>query len=390
MIDENRISKNLKELSFPRLSGTEGEKKAFNIVKKKIEDLGIFPDTQEFSFSIFFSRLYPKLTLSLLSWLLFILFLNLSSVINLVNLIIVLIFILISFILTRNPEKIKLGVKYHSQNLFLKLSSDKTTESSDYNILLFSHLDSKGQTFSIKNRIRIYYAWAYTFPLSLLIILVYFLLLPNAYLIIIILGFLMLCLNISATILLWLNRTKNISRGAIDNASGVTCLLELIKYFSDYKHMPKNFDLWFVFTGAEESGTMGVRNFYEYIKDFDREKTFIANFDSFANQVNIWDHGFLNNKNYKAFNYILENNDKLILEKKTRKFYIGLYSDGLFLYNKNFQGLGTGDRTVHSYVHSIHDNVDKIDIKILKTLCEFYIILLKDVDNNIKNDRSAD
>ncbi|MFW9817992.1 MAG: M28 family metallopeptidase [Candidatus Thorarchaeota archaeon] len=383
MIDENRILENLKELSFPRLSGTEGEKKAFNVVKKEIEDLGFFPNTQEFSFSIFFSRLYPKLTLTLLSWLLFILFLNINSVFNIVNLIIVVIFILIFITLTRNPEKIKLGPEYHSQNLFLKLSSKNKTESSDYNILLFSHLDSKGQTFSIKNRIRIYYAWAYTFPLSLLIIVIYFFLLPNAYLILRILGFLTLGLNITAVILLWMNRTKNISNGAIDNASGVTCVLELLSHFSDQKHLPKNFDLWFVFTGAEESGTMGVRNFYEYIKDFDRDKTFISNFDSFANRIYLWDHGLLNNKYRNTTDFILENKD-LIIKEKTRRFYIGVYSDGLFLYNKKFQGLGGGDISTNSYVHSIDDTVDKINIQILKKLCEFYAILLKDFDNNIK------
>ncbi|MFX0021712.1 MAG: M28 family metallopeptidase [Candidatus Hermodarchaeota archaeon] len=389
MIDENRIIENLKDLSFPRLSGTEGEKKVYNIVKKKIESIGVFPNTQEFSFSIFFSRIYPKLTLALISWLLFILFLNVNSIFNLVNLIIVFICILTFITITRNPEKIKLGSKYHSQNLFLKLSSKNATESSDYNILLFSHLDSKGQTFSIKNRIRIYYAWAYTFPLSLLIIVIYFFLLPNAYLILRILGFLIIGLNMTAAILLWMNRTNNISRGAIDNASGVTCLLELISYFSDHKHMPKNFDLWFVFTGAEESGTMGVRNFYKYIKNFDRDKTFTSNFDSFAHRIYLWDHGLLNNKYSNTTNFILENKNIISIEK-TKRFYIGVYSDGLFLYNKHFQGLGSGDISTNSYIHSIDDTLDKINIQILKKLCEFYTILLKDFDNNINKIKSAD
>jgi hypothetical protein len=389
LIDENRILENLKELSFPRLSGTEFEKKAFNVVKKKIENQGISPSFQEFSFSIFFSRIYPKLALTLLSYLLLVLFLNLHAILNLINLILVFVVMLILFILMRNPEKIKIGRVYHSQNLYLKLSQKIKDENSDYNILLFSHLDSKGQTFSIKIRIEIYYVWAITFPLGLIITILNYFLLPNTYLLLHILGILVLCLNYMSILGLWLNRTNNISKGAIDNASGMVCLLELLHYFSLEKNMLKNYNLWFVFTGAEESGTMGVRNFYQYIKDFNREKTFIANFDSFANQANIWDHGLLNNKNYKAFNYISENNDILILEKKTRKFYIGLYSDGLFLYNKDFQGLGAGDRTVHSYVHSIHDDVDKIDIEILKKLCRFYTILLKDVDNNIKNIKSA-
>ncbi len=390
MIDENRILENLKELSFPRLSGTEFEKKAFNHVKKKIENHGFSPSFQEFSFSSFFSRLYPKVALTLLSWLLLVLILNLHTIFSLVNLILIFILILVLIIITRNPETIKIGRKYHSQNLFIKLSSNKKAEDSDFNILLFSHLDSKGQTFSIKIRIEIYYFWVITFPLGLIIIILNFFLLPNTYLLLQILGILVLSINYIATFFLWLNRTNNKSNGAIDNASGMSCLLELLNYFSEQKNMPKNYNLWFVFTGAEESGTMGVRNFYKYIKDFDRDKTFISNFDSFANQINIWDHGLLNNKCYNAFNYILENEDVMNLEKKTRRFYIGIYSDGLFLYNKNFQGLGTGDRSVHSYVHSICDDVDKINIKILKKLCEFYIILLNDVDNNIRNVKSAD
>ena len=38
MIYEKRLSENLKEFAFPRLSGTEFEQKSFNIAKKKIED----------------------------------------------------------------------------------------------------------------------------------------------------------------------------------------------------------------------------------------------------------------------------------------------------------------------------------------------------------------
>jgi hypothetical protein len=389
MINQNRILENLKELSFPRLSGTEFEKKAFNLVKTKIKNQGLSPSFQEFSFSIFFSRIYPKLALTLLSWLLLVIFLNLNIIFSTVNLVLIISLILILITITRNPEKIRLGHEYHSQNLYIKLPTKNKNETSEYNILLFSHLDSKGQSFSIKIRINIYYVWVITFPLGLIITIMNYILLPNTYLLLHILGILVLGLHYIALLGLWLNRTNNISKGAIDNASGMVCLLELLYNFSLEKNMLGNYNLWFVFTGAEESGTMGVRNFYNYIKNFDREKTFISNFDSIANKINLWDHGLLNNKNYKAFNYILENENIMSLEKKTRRFYIGLYSDGLFLYNKNFQGLGVGDRSVNSYVHSIHDDIDKINIKILEKLCEFYTILLKEVDNNLKKIKSA-
>ena len=48
MIDENHILKNLKEFSFPRLSGTYLERNSFNLAKKKIESLNLIPIIQEF------------------------------------------------------------------------------------------------------------------------------------------------------------------------------------------------------------------------------------------------------------------------------------------------------------------------------------------------------
>jgi hypothetical protein len=380
MIDENRISKNLKKFSFPRLSGTEFEKKSFNIAKKKIEELNLNPTVQEFLFSTFYSRIYPKISLALFNWLLFIVFLNFHVIFNIVNIMVFSILILIMVLFTRKPEKIKFGRKYHSQNVFVKLPSQHNNKSSKNNVFLFSHLDSKGQLFSIKIRIRLYFIWIISYPLSLIMnILISFYML-HIFIILYILSILILAVNCIATIMIWLNTTNNKSRGAIDNASGLACVIELLNYFSNPENRLHNYDLWFVFTGAEESGTMGVRNFYRCIENYDREKSFIINFDSIAKQVNLWDHGLLNNKYFKSFNYILENKDIMILEK-TYRFYIGTYSDGLFLLNKKFQGLGNGDRSTYSYVHSENDNVDKIDINILKKLCQFYTILLKELDH---------
>ncbi|MFW9999376.1 MAG: M28 family peptidase [Candidatus Hermodarchaeota archaeon] len=385
MIDEVRLLNNLKDFSFPRLSGTDFEKKSFNIAKKKIEELNLSPMHQDFSFSIFYSRIYPKVALTLLSWLLLVVFLNLKLIFNIVNLSIIFILILILMLYTRNPEKIKVGREYHSQNLFLKLASQTENESSDYNIFLLSHLDSKGQAFSIKIRIQLYYVWIITFPLGLLFSILNSFFLIEDYLLLKIITILSLCFNLTAIIILWMNKTNNISKGAIDNASGISCVLELLYYYSNVKERQKNCNLWFVFTGAEESGTMGIRNFYRNIKNFDRDKTFIINFDSIAKKVNLWDHGLLNNKYFKSFNYIIENKDIMSLEKKTYRFYIGTYSDGLFLLNKKFKGIGNGDRSTYNYVHSKNDDLDKIDVIVLKKLCQFYTILLNEVDMNLKN-----
>ncbi|MCK4380616.1 MAG: M28 family peptidase [Candidatus Lokiarchaeota archaeon] len=383
MIDETRILKNLKEFSFPRLSGTKFEKISFNIAKQKVEDLNLTPKIQEFSFSTFYSRIYPKISLSLLSWLLVVIFLNIQPIFTIVNLFLIFILILILIILTRNPEKLKIGRQYHSQNLFVKISSQPKNKISDNNIFLFSHLDSKGQVFSIKIRIQLYYIWIFSFLLCLLINILNSFFFTEAILLLFVLAILILIINCMATVVIWLNITNNKSKGAIDNASGISCVLELLFYYSNPKNKLQNYDLWFVFTGAEESGTMGIRNFYKYIKDYDRNKTFIANFDSIANRINLWDHGLLNNKYIQSFRYILENKDIMSIEK-TRRISIGIYSDGLFLSNKRFQGLGNGDKSSYNYVHSVNDDLDKINIKTLKKLCQFYTILFNEVDINLK------
>ena len=383
MIDNNRILQNLKDFSFPRLSGTEFEKKSFNIAKKKIEDLNLTPTVQEFSFSTFYSRIYPKMSLTLLNWLLLVLLINIHTIFVIINLFLIFILILVLIIFTRNPERIKIGREYHSQNLFVKISSQPKNKISDNNIFLFSHLDSKGQVFSIKIRIQLYYIWIFSFLLGLLINILNSFFFTEAILLLYVLATLILIINCMATVVIWLNITNNKSKGAIDNASGISCVLELLFYYSNPKNKLQNYDLWFVFTGAEESGTMGIRNFYKYIKDYDRNKTFIANFDSIANRINLWDHGLLNNKYIQSFRYILENKDIMSIEK-TRRISIGIYSDGLFLSNKRFQGLGNGDKSSYNYVHSVNDDLDKINIKTLKKLCQFYTILFNEVDINLK------
>ena len=390
MIDENQIFENLKEFSFPRLSGTYLERKSFILAKKKIDNLNLTPTIQEFSFSIFYSRIYPKISLSLLFWLHLILFLNIQIIFTYVNIFLVLFLLLILIIITRNPEEINIGKNLHSQNVFVNIPSKSGQKKKNYeeknggtdwnkDILFFSHLDSKGQLFSVKFRILFYYIWILSFICGLFINIINSFYLFNSILLIQIVGTLVLSINGLATIFILLNKTNNISKGAIDNASGISIVMELLNYYSNPKNRLKNINLWFVFTGAEESGTMGVRNFYKNIKDFDRERTYTINFDSIAKKVILYNHGLINNNNFKSMKFILENKHLMSLEK-AKRIYLGTYSDGLFLMSKKFQGLGNGDKTTYNYIHSIHDDIDKISPLVLKKICQFYTIFLNEID----------
>ncbi len=390
MIDEKRIIENLKTFSFPRLSGTRFEKKSYRIAKQKIEDLNLTPAIQKFSFTPFYSRVYPKISLTLLSWLVLVLFLKINTIFTSINLVLVLGSILALIAITRNPEKINIGQKLTSQNLFVKIpnkseklltQNDRLFENIDNskNIFLFSHLDSKGQLLPIKIRVLSYKIWIISYLFSYLIIVFNTFIITVINLFFNISAIFIIGINFIATGFIVLNSTNNKSKGTIDDASGISCVMELLNYYLNPENRLKNFNLWFVFTGAEESGTMGIRNFYSHIRKLDRTENFIINFDSIAQKAILYNNGLINNVNFKSYQYILENKDLFSLEG-AKKIYFGTYSDGVFLYNKKFYGLGIGDEDSYRFVHSIHDDISKINTRLLNKLCHFITILLKDND----------
>ncbi|MHA2474659.1 MAG: M28 family metallopeptidase [Promethearchaeota archaeon] len=389
MIDTNRIRANLELFSVPRLSGTESERKSFVTLKNKIEDFGITPTIQKFVFTSFYSRAYPKISLFLLNFILFtIIFDFYFGVLS----IIVFIALLSLILITRNPERNRIGKKLPSQNLYVKLNSkdeikisqinseNNGLDPSSQNIFLFSHLDSKGQRFSIWARVTSVWVWILSYS-SVIITKTFHLVLfdsPQAFITLI--EICLFLINFAATFFIILNSTNNKSFGAIDNLSGVSCVLELLNFFSKPENRLTNFKLWFVFTGAEETGTMGVRVFYHLIKDLDRKKNFTINFDSICNRMIVFNSSLINYSTPETLKLISRRQDIFSLVQ-SKSVYPGIHSDGLFLLKKNFAGLGFGDNTANKYIHTAEDTVEKINIEVLADLCHLMTVVLNEVDN---------
>ncbi|MFW9866544.1 MAG: M28 family peptidase, partial [Candidatus Thorarchaeota archaeon] len=270
MIDEKRIKNNLMEFSFPRLSGTSNEKKAFQIALKKLEELNLKPIIQEFEFSTFFARTYPKLVFLFGYLLLVFNFLNISTPFIPIISIILFSFLLVLIVLMRKPENVRFPKRLNSANLYVKLHSDQAKNTLDSinrkRIIFFSHLDSKGQRFSILARVRAIRAWVFSSLISCIIIILKNFVFPVFSLAFLIVGSFSLLITTISTIMILLNSTNNLSHGVIDNATGIACVFELLKHYLDSQLL--NYDLWFVFTGCEECGTMGIRNFYNVMENF--------------------------------------------------------------------------------------------------------------------------
>ena len=376
MIDELIIKKNLEEFSFPRLSGTIHEKKAFDLAFNKISDLGLKPQVQDFEFSTFYSRSYPKI--GFISGFL----LLLSFFINLNFGYFILIFIgpilVFLFIVMRNPENVKFYKKLKSANLFVRLKAHKSPIKNKSNkpnkIIVFScHLDSKGQKLSILARVRSMRAWFFSTLITIFIILLKELTPSNLNLIFISLGSIPLSINLIGTLLIGINTTKNSSYGAIDNASGIICVLELLRYYSNENNRLENVDSWFVFTGCEETGTMGIRNLYKKLKVFDRNLFMLVNFDSVGRGITIFDSIYQPDGYNEFYNNFLNNGVGLNIIQKSKKINFGTHSDGTFIKKKMYQGVEFGDLSVYKYMHSKEDTIDKVNTNNLKRLCELII-----------------
>jgi len=386
MINKTRIQDNLETFSFPRLYGSSDEKKSYNLAKNKIEELDLNSFTQEFSFSKFYSVYYPRMMFILIFSLIFMLYLNLGRGITVASLIIIIILFISVSIYARLTNYTNIGKTLHSQNLYTKLNfngASTTSKNSKKDVFLLAHLDSKGQRFNIVQRVKNFFLWAGT----LIIIIVIFILknyfIPQYALLLYILGALPLAIHLFTVIIICLNTTNNKSHGALDDASGVVCVLELLNYyFSLNEDMRlKKINLWFVLTGAEEGGTQGARRFYRLMKEkeINNKHAIVLNFDSIGTVIDYVKFGiFIHKKDIlKVF---LKNAEKLGVDVQTRKVPFGVHTDGYYLAKRGYQGIEFGDWDSYQYIHSIYDTTDKVDASVLKKCCEIVINSLSEID----------
>jgi hypothetical protein len=370
MIEEKRIRRNLKNFAFPRLSGTEFELEAFNKLKKEVESLNLTFEVQNFIFSTFYSRIYPKIAFSSGSLIYLFFYLNLHPILTSILVVILSSILISSILLTRKPERIQFMKKLTSRNLLVKIPSlSDSMKNNDRIVLFVSHLDSKGQRFKIQIRIRIIKLWIVTSIILVLILPFKFLTYIGLEVIFYILGASPLILNILASILLVLNVTDNSSKGAVDNASGIACNLELLNYYSFPKNRLQNYGIWLLFTGAEECGTMGARHFYNNLKTFDTGKSISFNFESIAKHVYLFPGGKEGSNALDVDNLIINNTRNLKIKHYLTNRVLGTHSDGGFLGSKGFQGYGIGEVEAYEYMHTPKDSLDKIDTELLKNLC---------------------
>ncbi len=370
MVEEDRIKRHLKKYAFPRLSGTKDELKAFNLVKTEVENLNLDFEVQNFTFSSFYSRIYPKIAFSSGSLIYLSIYLTFQPIITPIILIILASILTSSILLTRKPEKIQFIKKFNSQNLLVKIKSTSNNLKNNDRIALFiSHLDSKGQRFKIQIRIKTIKLWIGTSIFLMVVLPFKFIAYIGFEDLFYLIGVCPLILNIIASIIIDLNSTDNSSQGAVDNASGIACNLEILNHYSIPKNRLSNYNVWHLFTGAEECGTMGIKHFYNNLENYDPKKSVAFNFESIAKHVYLFPGGKEGPNAQDIDNLLINNTRNLRIHHFITNRVLGTHSDGGFLGNKGFQGYGIGEVEAYEYMHTPNDTLDKIDTSVLKSLC---------------------
>ncbi|MFX1504431.1 MAG: M28 family metallopeptidase [Promethearchaeota archaeon] len=407
--DEKRLFNHVKKFNFPRLAGTDGEQKAVNLAVETFKELG-FKDNmiveENFKFSTFYSVILIKLiivmNIIMISLLLLIKYIY-PFLIFLTSILLLIIFFSVIKVF-KHPElrgfwERHFGKYISATNVYTKVPTIDSSFAAFGNIIISAHLDSKSQSFKTIWRVILFRTWLFG---EILLILSYIALIIDLHSDFesIIIGILTLEVLVSVStalvissnfILLFLNLT-NKSSGALDNASGMSIVFELSRYF--IKNPLNNFNLWFCQFSAEEIGTMGSRNFVDrHESNFKSGQTFQINFDMVSALHNKGNHvEFI--KSYGIFprkkispilhKYIQES---ATLENITiDKFHVsvGAHTDSIPFHQRKFDSVDFTTRAAAKYTHSIEDTPEKVDPLILFQACKIarkVIIMLEEEFN---------
>ena len=270
-----RVMEQIRALSVPRRTGSAGEKKAVDYLTETFRAMKLPLSREKFTFSTFPAKIGTRLAILLL-WLTPILALSLRAISTKGSAVVFFSVLVASFTglkWNRFVERLyDLGfMRKESENLFAILKPEEVLG----RIVLLTHYDSKSQSLPLYVRLILYTVFfvglagvsllALIFQISGSDTLIVYLWAPS------------LLLTIPS-FLLSFNFSGNRSPGGIDNASGVSLLIELARNLKD--RGIAGIEVIFLFTGAEEEGLAGALRFMQGKgSEYHPHNTYFVNID---------------------------------------------------------------------------------------------------------------
>lgn len=421
MIDESKndiISKldpiqHLKDLNFPRMAGSDGDKLAVEYILSTLNKNNIFTEKQDIYFKekgfTLFSFLIPSLfciwgIILISNIFLFSFDFYLSFLILLFPITVLLIFInlnsVMTFFMKKNYKKftklekdiINSDIKEKDQKFVKKSTNIIATlglENAKHNIIFTAHFDS----ISSKIPMKLTKYFGIIGLLGFLFIAIsYFLNIllieftewnlveefSTIYLAIIVVDLIILNFLLFSRIF-----KTNESHGVIDDGTGVAILLELAKYIKENNiENLKDHKFIFGFFGAEELGLIGSVYYYnKFGKNFDKDNTHIISVDmigetepiSYVKAINPFRKAHMD----KEFN---DNLEKVAEEMNIMTKGINFFYPGSDFAHWLFNGYKTNWFINESkFIHSKKDNLSNINEKLIKDTLKLLIGILNKI-----------
>ncbi|UCC18320.1 MAG: M28 family peptidase [Promethearchaeota archaeon] len=385
LYNEEAAINHVKTLSFKRHAATEGEIKVVNYLVKELGNEKINFSVETFEWTKTMAKILKLFFLWIFLFVLICQIISLYPIITWSFLIVDGIFIFLSLLGIRyifdHSRIIYFGKKRESKNVIATVQA-KDLYAKRPVIIFSAHHDSAGSIYPIMIIKFLYLLGAlllllyliFTIILSIWSILSLFSItqINFAYFLIRNLFFITGLVILVELIFLLFNKKVDTSIGSIDNATGVSILLELAKLIK--KNPLEKTDVIFVWFGAEEMGLWGSKQYYfkhfeELIYNYELNKSFNINIDMVGSSISIEDEIglFRKRKMNENLNDILEisaNQQKINLKKV--KTPIGSGSDHLVIkaftkkvQKKNFQVSCFFSREDTKYIHSQKDTPEK-------------------------------
>ncbi len=368
------------KLAFPRLIGSEGEKKAIKVILEELKAGGFEHIYREKFYTSFYNWILLRYMFIPLGIIL--IFLAISFFINpllTIGLFIINITIVIKVLGFASSCEIKLSKhaerNYETENIYTELKS----KNPKVKIVFIAHWDSKSQSFPARIRILIFLIALFGFLLiqfTYLVLSLIQLFIPFNYAL---LNLILFSISVSLIIisnLNYFNKTGNISPGAFDNAAAVGTVIELARYYNE--NPKENIDFLFLCTSSEELNLGGAKHFIQKHKnEFDRNSTYFINLDGIGGNELIRlvaSYGVPRKTSSEKLNKLfLESAKELKYPLKDIYAATGVWSDYMPIVQEGFKACWLASQPGLKYVHTKKDDmtlVSKEGIQKILFLCE--------------------
>ena len=391
-----KIFEIVKDLSFPRMVGSKGEKDAQIYIFSKLKKMGFNPIVKDFNYYyniIFIEKGVSICSLIFFSIQLLLIMLN-SFITSLAISILYLILAVFAILILNNIHKFKFGKQFSSKNIIYEKNSVKHREFKVKMglIIVNTNYDSIGRKFhgfkhsNLQKTLLIITGFSYIITLitSFIGILKLY---PIVLLIFKIHSILGLLVSIITSIIYFLNNFEDSSKGAVDNASGCAVLLNLIQRMQEGKINLNWMNLKFLFSGAKQIGTWGTKSFLiENLENFRQYKdVYIIDIDKIGTNIAIIENWGIIGQN-KIENPLQKSIEHLAYQERiqVQKIHTKLSI------NKNFLPFVREGFEICSFtspdeifLYSSEDNIDKVNQNKLRDVSELIYNAIQSLDHKI-------